>query len=212
MKRRLTKLVVFLLLGAILNVAVAWGSLLVFPPQSYYRNEVGMSSDATAKIVSAHFPSFRLVASECCYGTRTWRFGWVEIFGGGGVDHDDGDTLPDYVRVDTYEAGWPSYGMAGRTLWEDGQGRYEFALLLPSWIRDRTGRLLEFLPLGPIWPGFAINTIFYAAIVWMLWSSPFAARRMIRHKRGRCIKCGYDLRGDFSAGCPECGWRREDVP
>ena len=60
-------------------------------------------------------------------------------------------------------------------------------------------------------PGFAINTIFYAEILWLLTLGPFTARRMIRRKRGRCIKCGYDLRGDFSAGCSECGWRREDV-
>ena len=65
------------------------------------------------------------------------------------------------------------------------------------------------LPLAAIWPGFAINTIFYAAILWMLSLGPFAARRFIRRNRGHCIKCGYDLRGDFSAGCPECGWRRE---
>ncbi len=157
-------IVLFLLLGAVVNVAVAWGALLVFPPQSYYRNEVEMSSDATAKIVSARFPSYRLVASGDCYGTRTWRFGWVEIFGGCSVVNDD-DTSYLYVRVDAYEAGWPFYGMVGRTLWEDDEGSLEFALLLPSWIRDRTGRLLEFLPLGSIWPGFAINTVFYAAIL-----------------------------------------------
>ena len=66
------------------------------------------------------------------------------------------------------------------------------------------------LPLAPIWPGFAINTVFYAAILWLLTLSPFTARRMIRRKRGHCLKCGYDLRGDYSAGCPECGWRREE--
>ncbi len=26
---------------------------------------------------------------------------------------------------------------------------------------------------------------------------------------GRCPKCDYDLRGDLSSGCPECGWQRE---
>ena len=25
---------------------------------------------------------------------------------------------------------------------------------------------------------------------------------------GCCPECNYDLRGDFSHGCPECGWRR----
>jgi len=61
------------------------------------------------------------------------------------------------------------------------------------------------LPLRPLLPGFAINTIFYAVILWILWSSPFTARGMIRRKRGLCIKCGYDLRGAEHAACPECG-------
>ena len=26
---------------------------------------------------------------------------------------------------------------------------------------------------------------------------------------GRCVKCGYDLRGDMEQGCPECGWNRD---
>ncbi|MCH8152704.1 MAG: hypothetical protein IH830_10080 [Planctomycetes bacterium] len=34
-------------------------------------------------------------------------------------------------------------------------------------------------------------------------------RQSLRAKRGRCIACGYDLRGDLALGCPECGWRRE---
>ncbi len=53
--------------------------------------------------------------------------------------------------------------------------------------------------------------MFYAALLWLLVFGPFTARRFIRRKRGRCINCGYDLRGDFSAGCSECGWRREAV-
>ena len=41
-------------------------------------------------------------------------------------------------------------------------------------------------PVRPIWPGFAINTLFYAAILWLLIRGPFALRRFIRVKRGRC--------------------------
>lgn len=38
-------------------------------------------------------------------------------------------------------------------------------------------------------------------------------RRTLRKKRGLCPMCGYDLRGDLDAGCPECGWNRiEDLP
>jgi hypothetical protein len=66
------------------------------------------------------------------------------------------------------------------------------------------------LPLRPIWPGFLINTLFYAVILWLLICGPFVLRRHIRLKRGRCPKCGYDLRGQLpGAGCPECGWNRQ---
>ncbi len=34
-------------------------------------------------------------------------------------------------------------------------------------------------------------------------------RQRLRAKRGRCLACGYDLRGNLEHGCPECGWRRE---
>ncbi len=67
------------------------------------------------------------------------------------------------------------------------------------------------LPLTPLWPGIAINTVFYGAILWLLVPGPFALRRYVRRRRGRCITCGYDLRGAFDEGCPECGWNREAV-
>ncbi|MEE9296196.1 MAG: hypothetical protein V3W34_14715 [Phycisphaerae bacterium] len=60
-------------------------------------------------------------------------------------------------------------------------------------------------PFIPVLPGFAINTLFYAAILWLVIPGPFALRRLIRRKRGHCIKCGYDLRHADHEACPECG-------
>ena len=59
------------------------------------------------------------------------------------------------------------------------------------------------IPLRPIWPGFAINTVFYAAILWLLFAAPFALRRRIRIKRGLCPACAYPV-GE-SELCTECG-------
>ena len=48
--------------------------------------------------------------------------------------------------------------------------------------------IVRVLPLGIIWTGFAINTIFYAAILailWVLWSSPFVVPRPRKFRAGR---------------------------
>ena len=64
----------------------------------------------------------------------------------------------------------------------------------------------RFLPLRPLWPGFAINTIFYAAVLWVLFAVPVKVRRWRRIKRGHCASCGYSLRGTpHVEKCPECG-------
>ena len=79
-------------------------------------------------------------------------------------------------------------------------------------------------PLRPIWPGFAINTVFYAAMLFVLFFGFAQTRRAVRLRRGRCPKCAYDLRGrslpsptereaggegdSGGGGCSECGWGR----
>ena len=56
-----------------------------------------------------------------------------------------------------------------------------------------------------LWPGVIINTVFYALLLRLLFSAPGRFRRMNRHKRGLCVKCGYDLSGTDHEACPECG-------
>jgi hypothetical protein len=56
-------------------------------------------------------------------------------------------------------------------------------------------------PLWPIWVAASIYPIL--VLVWI-------PRRRIRRRRGhRCVECGYDLTGNVSGACPECG---EEVP
>jgi hypothetical protein len=55
----------------------------------------------------------------------------------------------------------------------------------------------------PIWPGFAINTIFYAAILWLLFAAPGFVRRRLRARRGQCPACAYPV--GSSNVCTECG-------
>jgi hypothetical protein len=64
---------------------------------------------------------------------------------------------------------------------------------------------LRALPYMPIWPGFAINTISYAAIFWLLWIAPGKIRRFIRIRRHRCPACGYEIAEGVGPRCSECG-------
>ncbi len=239
MKRRLFKLIVFLLLGAIVNVAVAWGC--VFLPELYYgqpnlRNDKKGFTRHVSGFSDWYVKSWGASGFSNVYSYWTNRkisdlVEYIAI-----PDEQAESALPDWAGfgypTETYppatpfivrivEArGWPSLALwsghdvvgfppAGASV-ENSVSITNGYLLhgertrpFPEWAE------IHVLPLAPIWPGFAVNMIFYAVLLWMLWLSPFVVRRMIRRKRGRCIKCGYDLRGDLSAGCPECGWRRE---
>jgi hypothetical protein len=67
----------------------------------------------------------------------------------------------------------------------------------PAWWYSRA------LPLRPLWPGFAINTLFYAALCWLAFFVPFALRRRHRRRRGLCPACAYPV--GRSGLCTECG-------
>ena len=62
---------------------------------------------------------------------------------------------------------------------------------------------LRAIPIRPVFPGFAVNTLFYAAVLWLLIPGPFVLRRFIRVKRGRCPACAYPI--GQSDACSECG-------
>jgi len=64
------------------------------------------------------------------------------------------------------------------------------------------------LPCRVLASGFLTNAGIYS-LCWFV--ALYGIRDAIERNmmsRGRCPKCAYDLRHDFFAGCPECGWNR----
>jgi len=61
----------------------------------------------------------------------------------------------------------------------------------------------RFLPLRPRALGFAANTGLVAGLVWCAAFGWRDARRLVRSRRERCLRCGYPVSG--LARCPECG-------
>lgn len=63
------------------------------------------------------------------------------------------------------------------------------------------------LPLTPMWGGLATNSLLLAApwlALALLLATPGILIRWRRHRRGRCVGCGYQV-PESSACCPECG-------
>ena len=206
MKRRLTKLVVFLLLGAIVNVAVAWTIAL------WARTASGkvsiLTGDTAEQVWSSRFAyggSFQESTGFHHRLHRVYGFGysgyWARCAEATGID-----------MIVVLDVGCPLRCLSGEVrtdLYGVLPNEVVHALVPPKTVgplavNDDVPRCI---PLQPRWPGFAINTVFYAAILWMPFA-PFVLRRFIRRKRGRCITCGYDLRHVEHEVCPECGLDR----
>lgn len=112
----------------------------------------------------------------------------------------------------TIDTGWPARALRYTATYAEGV-RQSSGVRWPV-NNGRFAASCGGIPTTPL-PGFAVNTLFYAASVGAIFAVPLSAspiRRRLRARRGRCPKCGYDLAGlagaDPDATCPECGAAR----
>lgn len=69
------------------------------------------------------------------------------------------------------------------------------------------------VPIRPIPLGFAANSLLYAFLFWGLVAAPLKLRAALRSRRGACPACNYPLTGLRAAtACPECGTPLDTPP
>jgi hypothetical protein len=64
------------------------------------------------------------------------------------------------------------------------------------------------LPMLPLWPGLALDTFVFASLWMTILLGSRLLRQFLRLRRNLCPRCAYNLQGQPSPGCPECGWNR----
>jgi hypothetical protein len=214
------KVLLFLIAGAIINVAVAWGCA-IYSPINHFDSLDRMSAFVE---VPTDLNSRLRKSMAVGFGREDVFFNDAQVAGG---------TLVVSGFVNRKSVGWPSLCLVGncdRVPVFVGDARdvisqavssshtttrtLRTAFWSPEWLIHNDKFSLprtsvvdpeDFFPVQPLWRGFLINTIFYAAIVWFLFFAPGAVRRRVRRKRGQCAACGYSMRGAVSEKCPECG-------
>jgi len=217
-KRRLTKLAVFLLLGVIVNLAVAWGCALLVDFSAVETGLGGAKSHRGDWVIWRHDAggAVRIRALPVSgnnieeYEQYPLHPSLLPAWGPLAAQLRQQERNGLLVRVaDAY--GWPTNSMWCAFAWNTARWPNVItdprlsAIIIASPMGGNYALSQRALPLRPIWPGFAVNTLLYTVILWLFLCGPFELRRIIRRKRGQCIKCGYDLRGAEHEQCPECG-------
>jgi len=225
MKRRLFKLASFLLLGAMVNVSVAWGcaavlnlmgnesSLLTWTlseNESWYLRQwqqpggVFYNSYRTTLLTSSNSPPPRGPhPADVVPKQGALHIPHAEYARGDSKIQTSGVSFRGWPMLSM----WCEYPELSRSSIVEISGGIELPLMeggFKEYYPGYRSNWPKVLPLRILWQGFALNTLFYAALLWIPFA-PFQLRRYIRSKRGLCIKCGYDLRGTAHEVCPECG-------
>jgi hypothetical protein len=127
----------------------------------------------------------------------------------------EGLVLPQAGRLVTIvaAAGWPALAFWCEDLSRGASSspRGAGGIVLPQTFGNQaylvTGTRI--LPYRVIWSGAFLDTVAFGVPWFVVLCVPGPVRRAVRRRRGHCVRCGYDLKCDFTAGCPECGWNRE---
>jgi hypothetical protein len=251
MKRWTLRILLCLILGAVTTVAVAWAIWWFAVPREAFIGRVDMQTfswspsplieDIEGDSLASRPPPAELIRIAVADAERMERrfepFPVAPVIMTGTAAKWVILECPVYwgewSSTVNFRTGWPSNSMTRRRIWtghdEATTAAYDLVLALSATHFDGEdvpkSLRTEYFPTLPIMPGFLLDTLFYAAI----WGGAFfgfaSAKRAIRRRRGRCPRCGYDLRGHrhegtearrhegLAAGCPECGWNRpKDTP
>jgi len=189
MRRWTLRVLCWLALGAVVNVAVAW---------QVSRGNWPMS---LTLVKNEGWPIPSLAASDWPRPLITDRWQGLWMSRDISLSFDAQHQVSYSMTVEMI--GWPCRSM--RRTWAAAGGAATFHEEAPvppplnKWFGPH-----ERFPVHILWSGFAIDTLFYALPVALLWLAPGLGLRWHRARNHLCIHCAYPI-ADPAKPCPECG-------
>lgn len=216
----------FLIAGAVVNVAMAWGCAAWFGAFGYlgsgeslspsqwvwpqYLADRGWPSPTGAERFEGTTPGVTVVMT----GSFVLKSG--EPITPSDLEIYDPTLFGDFFVVNVLRAGWPLRSMqlqyhyasnpAGAPLVKAAAAHagWRCGFPLPQWIPRDVGRL-DRIPLLVLPTGFTANTLLFAGLLYAAMLAPRDLRRWMRRRRGACVRCGYLLQHNATGVCSECG-------
>lgn len=192
--------------GAVVSVVVAWGIAVWVPLPLQTKFAPSERIPDSLHMVPADWPSLITVRRRVYFGVTETRASFD-------LERVRSADARWFIRHE--EHGWPLRSMEwwvmirmphkvpGQTPWQNG-------IAIPSWVPRFKSPNTEYsrsIGLHPDMPGFAINAVFYGAILWVTAACVQRFRSSVRRRGGLCPKCAYPM--GISGKCTECG---HDLP
>jgi hypothetical protein len=192
----LLRVLVVAAIGAAATVLVAWGC-------PYFNPDIGPKTIAVAgtrTVDSVEYPRFDFdpgPGAELRHQRPGLRLSWI---------HRAGEPAQVFIVL---RIGLPMHALIMRheVLGPNGDAIILGGFATPSFLKPHRPEFAKNTanrsPYLPLWPGFLVDTVFWGGAAFVVWSVPGLVRRGVRRRRGRCVRCGYELKG--LTVCPECG-------
>lgn len=204
MRRAALDIPLFLLLGTILNIVIAWGceryfsirvvdtNLIARERRTLFAREESPAGNPEHRWVMDAYTTIgseilRYAATDL--QTEVRRSGWPLRSLACTVEYRS-DSLSHWTK--SIRSGIPISGFNFLSRDVPGMG-------------TATGMqgIERVLPLQPLWIGFLLDSLFWAMALWLLWMTPRWLRSGLWGFRRKCMQCGYPV--GVSPVCTECG-------
>lgn len=174
----------FLIVGAAINIGLAWACVLWWPGDRGSR--FSRPGDPLPSYIASHIPAgWHVLEQRADSNTvlNTVRRGF------GMEGHDVFFDHPSDGQLLVIRAGWPARAFSGSISerWRSGAMNWNGARPAPQCLRPNADTRLygtpQAMPIRPLWSGMVTNTFFFAAVSWGLVRGPRTFRRRFRAVR-----------------------------